>query len=102
MRGFKPVRLSLNNYLRRWFLQLQREDKPKVKVRKQTKEDWLKEAVDHIRLQWYEQAISAYDQAVLLDPKDANTFYCRGFAYYKQQKYEHAIHDYSQAIALHP
>jgi Flp pilus assembly protein TadD len=48
----------------------------------------------------YEQAITAFSEAIRLDPGNAQAYGSRGLAYYRQGKYERAIADYDRAIEL--
>src|SRR5258708_2663966 len=49
-----------------------------------------------------EKAIAVYDQAIALDPDNADAYYRRGNAYYKLNEYKKSIADYEKAIALDP
>ena len=49
-----------------------------------------------------ERAIQDYNEAIRLDPEDANTFNKRGIAYFRLGQYERAIEDYDEAIQLAP
>jgi hypothetical protein len=50
----------------------------------------------------YDRAIEDYDQAIRLNPKEAQVFLTRGTAYALKDKYERAVEDYDQAIRLNP
>jgi lipoprotein NlpI len=50
----------------------------------------------------YDRAIADYDQAIRLNPQDANAFNNRGVAYDDKSQYDRAIQDYDQAIRLNP
>jgi len=50
----------------------------------------------------YDAAITTYDEALRLNPKDANTYYKRGNARYHLGDYEGAIKDYIHAIKINP
>ncbi len=47
-------------------------------------------------------AISAFTDAIRLDPQHVEAYYWRGFAYAKQNDLDKAIADYSEAIRLDP
>ena len=47
-----------------------------------------------------EEAIKGYDEAIRLDPQDADSYHKRGFAYFNLGQYERAIEDYDEAIRL--
>ena len=49
-----------------------------------------------------EEAIVEYDEAIRLDPQDADAYYNRGLAYGDLFKYQGAIEDYDEAIRLEP
>ena len=48
----------------------------------------------------YDQAIADYNQAIKLNPKDAEAYNYRGYGYNKKGRYDQAIADYNQAIKL--
>jgi eukaryotic-like serine/threonine-protein kinase len=50
----------------------------------------------------YDQAISDFDQAIVLDPQYAFAFNNRGRAHYAKKDYDHAISNYDEAIRLDP
>jgi Flp pilus assembly protein TadD len=50
----------------------------------------------------YDLAIVYFDEAIKLDPADANAHYHRGQAHVAKAEYEMAILDYSEAIRLDP
>jgi serine/threonine protein kinase len=50
----------------------------------------------------YQGAIKDYDEAIRLNPDDADTFYNRGLARYSSKDNQGAIEDYNEAIRLNP
>jgi tetratricopeptide (TPR) repeat protein len=50
----------------------------------------------------YDAAISAYSQALQVQPYDAEVYYKRGNAYYNKEDYPAAITDYIQVININP
>ena len=50
----------------------------------------------------YDKAIADYDEAIKLDPKNANAYSYRGLAWYWKSEYDKAIADYDEAIKLDP
>jgi Flp pilus assembly protein TadD len=50
-----------------------------------------------IKLKQFEKAIQNYNQAIELNPKDADAFIDRGVAYADLKQFEKAIQDYNQA-----
>ena len=50
----------------------------------------------------YGKAIEDYDEAIRLDPQEANTYYNRGIAYGNLGQHERAIEDFDEAISLDP
>lgn len=50
----------------------------------------------------YNEAIEAYTQAIVLNPKDYSFFNNRGVAYHAKGEFENAIADYSKAVELNP
>jgi tetratricopeptide (TPR) repeat protein len=67
-----------------------------------TKEQWLNECTDHCYARRYAEALSAYEQAIRLDPKYALAYYGKGVALDKLKRYEEALSAYEQAIRLDP
>ena len=65
---------------------------------------------NHYKLGDYEEAIRNFDQALLLNPKDAKAYVTRGNARYKiaqhsgdpDKQYKGAIDDFNQALRLNP
>jgi len=55
-----------------------------------------------VKAHCHDRAIADYDQAIVLDPKGAATFFSRGIAYFNTDDLDHAIADYDQAITLEP
>jgi tetratricopeptide (TPR) repeat protein len=49
-----------------------------------------------------DRAIQDYDQAIKLNPNDADTFFDRGSVYSDKGQYDRAIQDFDQAIKLNP
>ena len=50
----------------------------------------------------WEEAIAEYDEAIRLNPQNADAYSNRGFAYFKLDQFEQAIQDYGEAIRLDP
>ena len=50
----------------------------------------------------YEEAVTDYDQAIRLNPKDAAAYFNRGDARYNLRQYREAIADYDQVIRRNP
>jgi tetratricopeptide (TPR) repeat protein len=50
----------------------------------------------------YDLAIADYDQAIRLDPKDADYYNDRGLAYYAKGDYDRAIADFQQVLRINP
>jgi Flp pilus assembly protein TadD len=49
-----------------------------------------------------EEALTYFDEALRINPKNALAAYNRGLAYYEQKEYDHATTAYDQALALDP
>ena len=49
-----------------------------------------------------ERAIEDWDEAIRLDPQDADAYNNRGIAYHDLGEYQRAIEDYDEAIRLNP
>jgi hypothetical protein len=50
----------------------------------------------------YDKAITAFTEAICLDPKSVQAFHCRGVTYYYKGNHDMAIADFNQAIRLDP
>ena len=50
----------------------------------------------------HERAIGDFDEAIRLNPQDAEAYYNRGLTYSYLDQYERIIEDYDQAIRLNP
>ena len=50
----------------------------------------------------YERAVEAFDEAIRLDPRDAEAYYLRGSAYSYLGRFKRALEDGSAAILLDP
>ena len=61
---------------------------------------WRGRAKYHLNLYW--EAISDYDQAIILNPGSAYNYYWRGLSKYHLNLYWEAISDFDQAIILNP
>jgi lipoprotein NlpI len=49
-----------------------------------------------------DRAIADYDEAIRIDPKDANAFYNRGIAWLEKDNPDRAVADYNEAIRIDP
>lgn len=50
----------------------------------------------------YERAVEAFDEAIRLDPRDAEAYYLRGSAYSYLGRFKRALEDGSAAVLLDP
>ena len=67
-----------------------------------TKEEWLEEGLTHHQAGHYEQALKAFDQAILIDPDYDRAYRSKGDVLYDFKRYEEALAAYEQAIRLDP
>jgi len=67
-----------------------------------TTEDWLEEGIALYELKRYEEALTAYEQAVRLDPKNAAAYNNKGASLNGLQHREDALLAFEQAIRLDP
>jgi tetratricopeptide (TPR) repeat protein len=58
--------------------------------------------VAYYELGEFDRALADYDQAVALDPGDANALFGRAYTYYSLGRNDEAIADFDQALALDP
>ena len=49
-----------------------------------------------------DKTIADYNNAIELNPRDAEAYYNRGIAYYNKGQYDQTISDYSKAIEINP
>ena len=64
--------------------------------------NWLKKGNDWHQKQDYDKAIECYENAIRLNPKDADAYNNMGNAYNNKQDYDKAIEYYEKAIELNP
>jgi hypothetical protein len=62
----------------------------------------LSRAPAHIDAGDYDSAIADYTEVIRLDPKNANGYFGRAWAYRAKREYDSAIADYSEVIRLYP
>src|SRR5260370_21566426 len=67
-----------------------------------TKEEWIREGNVLENLKRDEEALAAYEQAIRLDPNDADAYNNKGNALYTLNRDEEALAAYEQAIRLDP
>jgi serine/threonine protein kinase len=65
-------------------------------------EEWINAGYHRYRARRYEEALTAYDQAIGLNPNSADAYYNKGDALRKLKRYEEALTAYDQAILLNP
>jgi tetratricopeptide (TPR) repeat protein len=65
-----------------------------------TVEQWLADADDHHKNNRLEEALAAYEQAILLGHESADTAYVKGNLLYKLERYDEALLAYDQASQL--
>ena len=63
-----------------------------------TAESWFQKGYNHGQKNEYEEAIRAYSEAIRIDPKHAEAYNNRGFAYRKTGKPDAAVKDYSKSM----
>ena len=56
----------------------------------------------YYELKNYQNAISDYTKAILLNPSNVNAYFNRGVVYFEQQNYPKAINDFTQILRLQP
>ncbi len=67
-----------------------------------TKQAWLASGNALFNLKRYEQALFAYEQALLLDPHYAVAYYNKGNVLYNLKRYEEALEAFKQALRVNP
>jgi tetratricopeptide (TPR) repeat protein len=67
-----------------------------------TKEQWLAEAHRLLGNMDYQEALNAYEQAILLDPSYARAYNDKGVALSRLGRYQEALNAFEQAIRLDP
>jgi tetratricopeptide (TPR) repeat protein len=63
---------------------------------------YQKRASAHLNNKEYDLAVTEFNKAIELNPKDAPTFVNRGLAFLNQKNYERAIADFDKAIEINP
>src|SRR6266478_5212236 len=66
------------------------------------KKERLEEGVTLSDFERYEEELAAYEQAIRLDPTDADCYYLKGNLLYNLKRYRKALAAYEQAIRLDP
>lgn len=61
---------------------------------------YMQQGQGHVDQRAYDRAVTAYGEAIKLDPQNANAFYQRALAYLGMNDYKAAVADLDQAIAL--
>ena len=67
-----------------------------------TKEEWFEEGNALYSLKRYEEALTAYEKAIRLDPNDPTYHVNKGNALLSLKRYEEALTAYEEAIRLNP
>ena len=78
-------------------------DTPKQEIKLislKPKEEWLKEGFTLNALKRYEEALAAYEQAIRLNPNDANAYHGKGVALSGLKRYEEAGQAFTKADKL--
>lgn len=71
-------------------------------VKELIKEQWLNEGNALYKINRYQEALAAYEQAISLDPDYAAAYNGKGGVLYWLKRYEEALAAYEQAIHLNP
>ncbi len=67
-----------------------------------TKEEWLNAGIALRKIRFFQEALVADEQAMLLDPSCAEAYNGKGNSFYSLKRYEEALAAYEQAILLNP
>jgi tetratricopeptide (TPR) repeat protein len=81
---------------------VQTRNKETPSVSQKTKEQWLEEGNTLRNLKRYDESLSAYEQAIRLDPNYANACNGKGNVLWDLKRYDEALAAYEQAIRLDP
>jgi serine/threonine protein kinase len=73
-----------------------------VNALEKTAQQWLDEGGTFHRLQKYDEALTAYEQAIRLDPNNAAAYNYKGVALHNLKRYDEALVAYERAIRLNP
>ncbi|HEY6540261.1 MAG TPA: tetratricopeptide repeat protein, partial [Ktedonobacteraceae bacterium] len=68
----------------------------------QSSEDWIKEGQLFAGQKRFADALVAYEQALLLNPRSASAHFYKGHVWYALQRYSEALDFYEQAIRFQP
>jgi tetratricopeptide (TPR) repeat protein len=69
---------------------------------RKTKEEWLEKGYAFHKLEWYEEALAAYDQAIRIDPNYTAAYNSKGYTFRDLKRCEEALAAYDQAIHIDP
>jgi tetratricopeptide (TPR) repeat protein len=73
------------------------------KLRSQkTSEQWLEEGNRYCQIDWYNEALVAYERAIHLNPKNAGAYNNKSWALNQLERYEEALIASEQALHLDP
>ncbi len=73
-----------------------------VNALKKAARRWLDEGNTYYNLQKYDEALVAYEQAIILDPNSATAYHNKGFTLYVLKRYDEALAVCEQAMILDP
>ena len=73
-----------------------------MKEEPKTAKAWYSKGVNLGKLERYEEALKAYEQAIRIEPEDAKAWYNKGCALGKLERYEEALKAFEQAIRIEP
>ena len=76
------------------------KDKASQILRRETITLFKNVDIGHEELKEYEQSIAKYNEAIALNPNDAEAYFNRGNVYQESSQYQLAINDYDRAIAI--
>ncbi len=82
--------------------QEQTKEKESASAPQNTRDQWFDESNSFRDLNRYEEALTAYEQAIRLDPNDAAAHINKGNALRNLKRYKEALSAYDQAIRLNP
>jgi tetratricopeptide (TPR) repeat protein len=64
--------------------------------------DYTSQGLSHLKKGQIDDAVSAFNRAIELNPGNSVAYFSRGRAYYRQGKMDNAISDYNRAIEISP
>lgn len=97
-----PIQIKQEDLVPLFAMQTSAPDTPAPTFPQATAEEWRQMGWEHFTSNRYEEALAAFEQAILLDPQFPPAYKSKGDCLHRLQRYEEAILAYDHAIRLNP